>query len=720
MESIGNALNLLSDVFSDEQTELTLETPPGKILVITSCTKDKKELLPKHLSSLMLEPEQLWDDQDDDRATRDFGVLEKYRVPAGKLYSGRQHLLVMQGVEMLRQAFGPDVVDVKIISAGFGLVNEEDLLPPYNATFAGLSTSKILAASQKLRIPENINQLMRGEYACAFFLLGDSYLLSLGLPFAQVPTFPCLFLSGPSSRKRVPRRSPYRFVKVGQDDSIAFSYNLVGLKGLLFKRFVEQVLRPLPKTPVEAFDGLSTKSDRLQHFFKTPTPLQFLNIVSPFRQEGRVSNAEMKKSSLSVTTAQSMLFSSLVEGDSKPAANYDRPMRYFIPDWEDLVDPGYNFETDTGTQGKRKFQDEVYAHEIYKEPSYDGLLFSKSTVEDGALKTAKVREMGIHGFARFKGPILGDCGAFSYVTEESPPYQTSEILSYYERLGFNYGVSIDHLIIPAFYPVKEYRYNLTRENAREFIEQHRAGKYTFTPMGVAQGWSPETYRDAVKELLDWGYQYIGLGGLARAKTETIYEIVKAITPYLNQDTDLHLFGVARDREESEMQIFRKLGVTSFDSASYLRRAWMSATTNYFTEDGGRYAALRISPVYASSPRVRRLSADGIADIKQLQMLEHDALRAVREYDRGLLDLDTTLDVLLEIDKLEEYNYDQHKILYRRVLEDKPWKKCSCEICKALGVEVIIFRGNDRNRRRGFHNTYVFYKRFRKLMDANRA
>jgi hypothetical protein len=31
---------------------------------------------------------------------------------------------------------------------------------------------------------------------------------------------------------------------------------------------------------------------------------------------------------------------------------------------------------------------------------------------------------------------------------------------------------------------------------------------------------------------------------------------------------------------------------------------------------------------------------------------------------------------------------------------------------------MIFRGNDRNRRRGFHNTYQFYRRFQKLMEKS--
>ena len=703
-------MSLLSNTFALEGVRTKLEAPPGKILVVTSCTKDK--VIPPLGPNLhQLTPDQLWDEQDDDRVTRKFGELDEYRVPAGQLYRGRQHRQLMQGVELLRQTFGHTVVDVKIISAGFGLVNEEQPIPPYNATFADLPSSKILTISQRLCIPQKIGALMLDSYDCAFFLLGDNYLLSIDLPFSQRPDFPCLFLAGPSSHRRIPRRVPYYFVRVGQDDSIAFSYNLVGLKGQLFKLFTEQIVAPLPQAPSTIFKSDMGARERLSDFLKAPTPQQFLQIVSPFRQLGRISRAQSR-----VITAQSPLFTNLKGCDLSRAKNYGRPMRYFIPDWEDLVDPGYDFATDTGIKGKAKYRDEVYAHQIYQEPNYDGLLFSKSTVEDGAIKTQLVRDMGIHAFARFERPIMGDCGAFSYITHESPPYQTREILDYYQSLGFDYGVSIDHLIIPAFYPVKEYRYNLTRENAREFLELHRAGGYTFIPIGVAQGWSPETYKQAVAELLDWGYQYVALGGLARTKTEDIYTILEAVAPVLSQDTDLHLFGVARDREGPEMLHFRQLGVTSFDSASYLRRAWMSANTNYFTEDGGRYAALRISPVYPSSPRVRSLLADGVATFDQLQKLEYQALKAVREYDRGSLDLKTTLETLLEIDKVEQYNYDQHKQLYRRVLEDQPWKKCSCEICRALGVEVIIFRGNDRNRRRGFHNTYVFHKRFRKLIE----
>jgi len=49
--------------------------------------------------------------------------------------------------------------------------------------------------------------------------------------------------------------------------------------------------------------------------------------------------------------------------------------------------------------------------------------------------------------------------------------------------------------------------------------------------------------------------------------------------------------------------------------------------------------------------------------------------------------------------------------YRELLSDRPWDECECPVCTELGIDVAIFRGNNRNRRRGFHNTRRFYDQF---------
>ena len=48
--------------------------------------------------------------------------------------------------------------------------------------------------------------------------------------------------------------------------------------------------------------------------------------------------------------------------------------------------------------------------------------------------------------------------------------------------------------------------------------------------------------------------------------------------------------------------------------------------------------------------------------------------------------------------------------YLRTLEDRPWKKCDCPFCQQLGIQILIFRGANRNKRRGAHNTLMLYSR----------
>ena len=127
-------------------------------------------------------------------------------------------------------------------------------------------------------------------------------------------------------------------------------------------------------------------------------------------------------------------------------------MHFYPPNFDDLVDPEYNFITDEHSrpQGER-WQHDVYAHEIYSESICDGLLMSKTLITERQEDTIR-KAGGISHFLRLPEgiPVMGDCGAFSYVKEHEPPYTTDEILDYYQTLGFTYGVSIYHLIFDPF------------------------------------------------------------------------------------------------------------------------------------------------------------------------------------------------------------------------------------------------------------------------------
>ena len=387
-----------------------------------------------------------------------------------------------------------------------------------------------------------------------------------------------------------------------------------------------------------------------------------------------------------------------------------------------------------------------YAHELYETPNYDGILVSKVVIDASAKKRQQIEAVGgIHQFLRFEKahdfskngkpshfnllwqPVMGDCGAFGYIKEDLPPYDTDEILEYYEKFGFTYGVSIDHLIAGPFAKagIREQRYDLTLKNAEDFILKHQERGYRFTPIGVAQGWNPERYAKAVKDLICMGYKYIALGGLARAKDEEILEVLKAVHPHLVVNVRMHLFGVAR---VSNISAFRHLGVTSCDSATYLRKAWLSADANYHTLSGTRYAAIRVPPVQGYSVRIKQVLKAGIADLETLKKLESEAMKALRQFDVGERSLEDVLHAVLAYDELMELPRNnevleeaqarrraKHERLYRVLLEAQPWKACDCPMCRETGIEIVIFRKNNRNRRRGFHNTYVFYQRFKALI-----
>lgn len=390
------------------------------------------------------------------------------------------------------------------------------------------------------------------------------------------------------------------------------------------------------------------------------------------------------------------------------------PMLYYIPEWDDLVTKHYDFDNDVDLS-----KEKLYAHEIYPKPNYDGLLASRMKLEESKSKLDTMQKMGgAHKYYRFNGPIFGDCGAWGYVKEKDPPFKTNDMMEFYDQMKFDIGVSIDHLCIPGFEQEFQYRKALSLKNAEQFYNRYYKKGYTFKPVGVAQGWDEESYADSVKELLDIGFRYLALGGIARAKSTDIIKVLQALQPALQkyrktEKIDLHLFGVAR---LEAVRSFRSLGITSFDSASPLRTAWLSSSKNYRDQNWNGYAAIRL-PFLSRDHKFKKLVEQDLYSLEELEEREYLLKMMLNRFEQ---DNSRTPEEIVEgftclYNEFIPKTPDRTKE-YLRTLEAKPWKQCDCAVCTEAGIEVIIFRGNNRNRRRGFHNTYVFYKLLRKLLE----
>jgi hypothetical protein len=411
-------------------------------------------------------------------------------------------------------------------------------------------------------------------------------------------------------------------------------------------------------------------------------------------------------------------------------------MKFFFPDSQDQVDPSFDFATETRSPERVRHRDDLYAHEVFPEPPYDGLLLSKAMIDgsggeaSGRYSLAQRHRLFREGVRRFfrlgDRPLetMGDCGAFAYVREEVPPVSVDQVIAFYEECGFDYGVSVDHIIlayqpdcdrglpgIDLVPPEWRRRQEITLELAARFLGRHRAGRCRFRPVGVAQGWSPASYARSVGDLQKMGYRLIGLGGMVPLKTDEILACLEAADAVRRPETRFHLFGVTRPLHLGR---FRAYGVASCDSTSPLRQAFKDDRDNYYTPKR-TYPAIRV-PQVEENPRMRSRIVAGAIDQAEARRLERACLRALTEYDRGRGSAEQSLRCLRQYEQMHDGRKDRTRE-YREVLAARPWKDCPCTVCRHLGIHVLLFRGAERNRRRGFHNLFVTYQKLRRESAA---
>lgn len=414
-------------------------------------------------------------------------------------------------------------------------------------------------------------------------------------------------------------------------------------------------------------------------------------------------------------------------------------MRFIFADSLDFVDPGYDFIADRNSPGRRPYWDDAYPHEMLDRVPYHGVLVSRGIIGDGSVKgkysdsqVMRFKRVGARAFLRLDKPkfasmsLFGDCGAFTYVNEDVPPYTPADTAAFYEECGFDHGCSVDHIIfdfddsllgLAGGAPEARRRFDLTLENAAVFREEALKSS-AFEPLGVVQGWSPSSMAEAARRLVAMGYDYLAVGGMVPLKIDQVRHCLSAIRDVIPASTRLHILGFGK---VGEFHTLRSFGVTSFDTTSPLLRAFKDDRQNYWIRDAlGKvefYTAIRV-PQSIENPRLQRHVKQGDFRAEMLTQLESSALRQLRRYDRGEATLEEALAPTLEYNSIlatgrlyENSRADSTMVSlearYRKTLADRPWKRCRCAICIDSGIEVVLFRASNRNKRRGIHNLGEF-------------
>ncbi|MHC2088771.1 tRNA-guanine transglycosylase DpdA [Methylobacterium sp. CM6244] len=427
-------------------------------------------------------------------------------------------------------------------------------------------------------------------------------------------------------------------------------------------------------------------------------------------------------------------------------------MKFIFADSLDYVDPAFDFIADRSSAGRQPYWDDAYPHEILGYAPYDGVLVSRGIVGDHRVKgkytTSQARRfhlVGVRKFLRLDKPefahldIFGDCGAFTYVQEERPPYTAAEMAEFYDECGFTHGCSVDHIIfdfnarclgLKGGSADAKARFEITLENADAFRREAKEIDAVFTPLGVVQGWSPGSMAEAARRLVSMGYDYLALGGMVPLKSPEIKLCLSAIREVVPSSTRLHILGFAK---AEDIDSFHGFDIASFDTTSPLIRAFKDAKQNYYLPSNGTglryFTSIRV-PQAIENPKLQRGVKKGIFRAEELVRLEALALNSLRAFDQGEANLEDVLHNVMAYSAplVEEKPYEDCKgsvsltrleQLYRATLGERPWKQCKCKICQEAAIDVIIFRGSNRNKRRGIHNLAVYQDHIERL-DLKRA
>jgi hypothetical protein len=205
-----------------------------RTLVISSGTVEKRDQVPDPaLAAELLDP-----------ARRRLAEerLAAFACPAVAMYTGTQHRLVMEALWSVWERWGRGMLDLALLSAGYGLIPAEELIVPYEVAFEDLAP--LLGEwSARQAVRERASVLV-SEYDLAFYLLSGPALTALRLPLDVPASVEQFVLTDAGSIESVPAApNVHAFVAAKNRAAQRWHVKAPEVCGFLFGRLCEQIVR---------------------------------------------------------------------------------------------------------------------------------------------------------------------------------------------------------------------------------------------------------------------------------------------------------------------------------------------------------------------------------------------------------------------------------------------------------------------------------------------
>lgn len=194
------------------------------ILVISSCNGDRKYY-----------PENIALAKDlDDIQSRQYkeNELKDYKIKAHEMFISVQNKMILEGLNYINK--NQSDIDICYLSSGYGLLNYNDYVIPYDINLSAMSMSELDKRSDFLRIHEEVYYKAK-NYDLVIFMLGYEYLRTLKLPLKLEAKTKQIFFISPSDEKVLPDNNNIYLVKTGNEEASKYNITPSELKGFIFK-----------------------------------------------------------------------------------------------------------------------------------------------------------------------------------------------------------------------------------------------------------------------------------------------------------------------------------------------------------------------------------------------------------------------------------------------------------------------------------------------------
>ncbi len=209
-----------------------------RTLVITPCSAKKRGDVPH--------PATVLDLGDPERRRPAEARLTAFACSAAEMYTGEHHRRVMKGLREVWREHGRETLDVSILSAGYGLLDADDVIIPYDVTFDQFDQTTLASWLVHLQLRNRAIALVR-EYDLVFYLLTGRYLDVLNLPLAVPDRVQQIVLADQESLAAMPAvPNLHPLVAAGNEAARRWHVKAPHVCGFLFGRLCQQVVRHGP------------------------------------------------------------------------------------------------------------------------------------------------------------------------------------------------------------------------------------------------------------------------------------------------------------------------------------------------------------------------------------------------------------------------------------------------------------------------------------------